>query len=69
MMMGGLLIAAIFLVVLINGQWPEFLSPIQNAARGISDFIGGLVWLVWVAVFIGPGFLVHSLGEILASKR
>ena len=69
MLFGGLLIAAIFLTVLINGHWPDFLGPVRNSARAISGYIGGLVWLVWVAVFIGPGFVVHSVGEHLASRR
>ena len=68
MLAGGLAIAAIFLIVLLNGTWPEFLKPVQNAAGGISGYIGGAVWLVWVAVFIGPGYAVQSIGERIKSK-
>lgn len=62
MFAGGVSIAIIFLIVLVNGSWPSFLEPVQNAARGIGDTVGDLVWLFWVAAFIGPGFIVQQIG-------
>jgi hypothetical protein len=68
MMIGGVCIVGIFLAVLVNGSWPDYLSPVQAHARAISDVVGGLVWLAWVAAFIGPGFLVQLLGHWLQSE-
>jgi hypothetical protein len=69
MVAGGVAIAAIFITVLINGHWPEFLKPVQNTAKSFSSYIGDFVWLVWVAVFIGPGWIVQSLGDWLGTRQ
>ena len=69
MLIGGLAIAGIFLTVLINGHWPDSFSPLRNFMRGAGDLVGDAVWFLWVAIFIGPGFLVQQIGERLGKKR
>ena len=69
MLLGGVLIAAIFLTVLLYGTWPEFLSPVQDAAKFLSAWVGGFVWLVWIAVFIGPGWLLQIAGQKMQSDK
>lgn len=65
MLAGAACIAGIFLIVLVNGTWPDFLAPIQDRARLISDVVGNLVILVWTIVFFGPGYLVQLFGQWL----
>lgn len=69
MLIGGLSIAGIFLIVLVNGTWPEFLAPVQDIAGFVSGWVGDFVWLVWVAVFIGPGWLIQFVGQKVQKNR
>jgi len=65
MLVGVASIAGIFLIVLVNGTWPEFLIPVKDRASLIADLVGDFVIVVWGLVFVGPGFLVQSLGQWL----
>jgi hypothetical protein len=65
---GAVLIVIIFGWVLFAGGWentPEIIQGWGRFVRGFSEIpvIGNLVWILWVVVFIGPGFLVKALGE------
>ena len=69
---GGLLIfagvamlAGIFLVVLLFGQWPDFLEPIQSLFGSIGSTVGGFAFVVEVWIFVGPGLLVFWIGRRL----
>lgn len=62
---GGCCIAGIFLTVLVNGTWPDFLDPIKNRAAVLSDVIGDMVLIVWGLVFFGPGLIVQWVGRWL----
>ena len=66
---GGICFAGIFLIVLLNGTWPEFLEPVRNCYAAISDLVGSLAFLVELVIFVGPGLLVALAGQSLRNSR
>ena len=62
---GGLTYAAIFLIVLVNGRWPHFLQPIQSRFAIAGRFLGDFAFMAEIAVFVGPGLLLATLGKNL----
>lgn len=60
-------VALIFLVAIFFG-WPETLEPVRSIAATVSDYVGPLVWLVWLAVFVGPGFALSEIGDLWAER-
>lgn len=61
--LGGVTLAGIFLVVLVNGTWPAFLRPVQQRFALASDFFGSAAFIVELLVFVGPGLLISYLGQ------
>ncbi len=66
---GGIALASIFIIVMINGSWPDFLRPFQATAQTLSSFLGGFVFPVEVAIFVGPGMLIRFFGEKLQESE
>ena len=66
---GGTALAMIFLTVLTNGRWPEFLKPIQNLFGLISNWTGSFALVAEIWLFIGPGALIYYWGKSLTEKR
>ena len=66
---GGIALASIFIIVMVNGSWPEFLRPFQVTAQTLSGFIGALAFPVEIAIFVGPGMLIRFLGEKLQESE
>lgn len=66
--LGGLAFASIFIIVLVNGSWPDFLWPVQSRFAIISDFVGPWAFAVELFIFIGPGLLVYLIGQRLRRK-
>jgi hypothetical protein len=66
---GGAALVTIFLTVLINGRWPEFLEPIRNLFGLISDWTGSFALIAEIWLFIGPGALIYYWGKSLTEKR
>ena len=66
---GGAIFVGIFLVVLLNGGWPDFLEPIQNLYGFVSSWIGDAAIVVEAWIFIGPGALLYYLGKSLGERK
>jgi hypothetical protein len=66
---GGALLAAIFVLVLVNGSWPAFLQPVQNLFGAISHWAGDFALIAEIWLFVGPGVLLYYWGKHLAEKR
>jgi hypothetical protein len=54
--------AGVFLVVIVNATWPEFLRPVQSLYAGISDIFGSVAIIIEAWLFVGPGFLIKYIG-------
>lgn len=63
--LGVVALASIFLIVLVNGSWPEFLGPVRSRFEVGSRFLGEFWFPVLVGLFVGPGFAIYSFGEWL----
>jgi hypothetical protein len=59
---GATCLGAVFLIVLANGTWPQFLAPIQSRMRFLGDHLGdwAIVAEFWIAA--GPGALLYWIG-------
>jgi hypothetical protein len=68
-MAGGLVLALIFLTVLLNGHWPDFLRPVQLMFQTISSVFGSFALVLEVWIFIGPGAVIYLVGQKLAERR
>ncbi len=66
---GGVALVLVFLTVVVNGTWPQFLKPIQNLFGLISAWIGSFALIAEVWLFIGPGVLIYYWGKSLTEKR
>lgn len=71
---GAGIMAVIFAWVLVVGGWsntPKLIQFWGSIVRSFSDIpiIGNLSIILWVIVFIGPGWLLQLLGERLESKQ
>jgi hypothetical protein len=66
--LGGALFAAIFIVVLVSGSWPQFLDPVRERFKIISSFLGSFTFVAEVLIFLGPGGLVLMLGQWLQER-
>jgi hypothetical protein len=66
---GLILFVGIFVIVLANGSWPQFLEPVRARFAIISDFVGGFALIVEGAIFVGPGILIAWLGQHLAGRH
>lgn len=67
--LGGLCFAGIFLIVIVNGTWPDFLEPVRRRYGMISDFAGGFAFVIELFLFIGPGLLIAALGQKLQNSN
>jgi hypothetical protein len=67
-MMGGAALAAIFLVVMVNGKWPQAFAPVKQAFASIAGWIGGAAIVAEVWIFIGPGVLLMWLGRRMRDR-
>ena len=66
---GGAIFVGIFVVVLLNGGWPNFLKPIQNLYDAISDWTGDAAIVIEMWLFIGPGALLYYWGKALSERK
>lgn len=64
-MAGGAVFIGIFVIVLLNGCWPDFLKLIQNLYGVISDWTGEAAIVIEMWLFIGPGALIYYWGKSL----
>lgn len=69
MIIGGIALASIFLIVLINGSWPDYLQPIRSRFEIGSKFLGDFWFPALIGIFIGPGMAVTWFGEKLNRAR
>lgn len=69
MIAGAVLFASIFVAMLVNGQWPAFLEPIQSRFARMADLFGWFAYVLEFAVFVVPGLLVVWLGENLLHPK
>lgn len=68
-MAGGAIFVGIFVIVLLNGGWPNFLKPIPNLYATISDWTGDAAILIEMWLFIGPGALLYFRGKALSDRK
>ncbi len=68
-LVGGIVFASVFAIVLVNGSWPDFLRPIQARFVIISDILGPFTFMAELVLFVGPGFLVVLLGQKLKGSN
>lgn len=62
---GGLCFAGIFLIVLLNGSWPDFLEPVRSRYEMLGNMTGGFAFIIELIVFVGPGLALVAFGENL----
>jgi hypothetical protein len=62
--LGAISLGGIFLIVLSNGSWPDFLSPIKDLFRTLGDHIGDWALIVEFWIFVLPGLVVYGLGRV-----
>lgn len=65
MLIGGVLFVGVFAVTLLNGKWPEFLSPIQLLFQIISRGLGDFAFVIEALLFVGPGWLVYQAAQLI----
>lgn len=58
-----------FIVILINGTWPDAMRPIQHLFQTLHGTLGPFAWLVQVAIFAGPGALAWWLADYLEDRQ
>ncbi len=58
-----------FIVILINGTWPDAMRPIQRLFQALHGALGSFAWLVQVAIFAGPGTIVWWLADYLEDRQ
>lgn len=63
--LGIVALAAILLIVLVNGSWLEFLEPIRSRFEVGSHFLGSFWFPALLGLFVGLGFSIYSFGEWL----
>ncbi|MEP7316581.1 MAG: hypothetical protein ABI667_07780 [Sphingomicrobium sp.] len=59
---------AVLLVGLFDGNWPEFLTPLNAVDDAIYGVAGNFALVIEGALFISPGLLLARLGEALKRK-
>mgnify|MGYP003386298136 CR=1 FL=1 len=53
----------LFVIVLINGSWPDFLDPVK-IRFGIGASFFGIFWFPILSMMLfGPGFAIMSIGD------
>jgi hypothetical protein len=62
---GVALLAGIFLVVFVNGSWPETLSPVRALFQFLGDTIGDWAVIAEVGIFAAPGLVIYGVGRLL----
>lgn len=62
-------LANVFLIVLVNGRWPEFLTPVRTLFGGVAHYVGDWAIVVGAWIFIGPGLALIAAGEALERAR
>jgi hypothetical protein len=66
---GALALAGIFVVVMLNGRWPEFLYPVRSVFGAISGVVGDAAIVVEAWLFVGPGALIYFWGKRLGERK
>lgn len=61
--LGGLAWAALFLIVMIHGSWPDWLGFAQRSFAAIHDLTGPFAFAAELMILCGPGFLAAAIGE------
>ena len=61
--------AGIFIIVMFNGTWPIFLSPVKILFSTLSNYVGGWALIVEGWLFLGPGILLVKFGDALLKKQ
>jgi hypothetical protein len=75
MISGALLIVIIFLSVILSGSWdqsPEIVQAWGNFIRSIANIpiLGNfLSFIIWLVVFVGPGYLLQFLGKKITERE
>jgi len=69
MVAGGASLALIFLIVMVNGSWPDFLEPVRSRFELGSNLLGIFWFPVLLGIFVGPGLAIQYLGEKINSKE
>lgn len=62
-------VAVVFLIVLVNGEWPHYFQPVRIRLKIGADFFGPFWFPVFVALVSGPGVLLQWLGERIRERR
>jgi hypothetical protein len=65
---GAAALGGIFMVVLVNGTWPTFFSPIRSVFTAIGNSVGNWALVIEGWLFVGPGLLLRALGAKLRDK-
>lgn len=67
--LGGACFAAIFLIVIVNGSWPDFLEPVRSRYALANNLVGEFAFVVEILCFTGPGLLISALGAKLQNSN
>lgn len=62
------LLAGIFILTLLNGRWPTFLSPVQSLFRVLGDTVGDWAIVIEFWLFAMPGMIIYWLGRAIRSN-
>ncbi len=69
MLLGATAFAAILLIVMLYGEWPQFLEPVQSRFRLLGQILGDGAFIAELAIFLGPGALVWFAGNTIAQRN
>jgi hypothetical protein len=62
-------LAGVFLFVLANGSWPNFLMPIGELLAGLRRFFGKDTLLILFGIFVVPGSFIYWIGSSMERGR
>jgi hypothetical protein len=60
---GGASFVGVFAIVLLNGRWSDFLSPIRDLFGFLSSWAGNFAFIIELWLFIGPGLALYWIGR------
>lgn len=69
MVAGAACLAAILILVLVNGSWPDYLEPVRSRFELAHRLVGNFAFEVEVGLFLLPGGLTFWLGERMGRRQ
>ena len=65
---GGVLFTFVFVIVLLNGRWPQFLRPVQILFAYLIAYLDGFSFVAEIIIFLGPGAAIILVGQWMQDR-